>query len=536
VTLNDLSVRALHRLDAANSRLRHSVVEACFYNLRMLAQELPGRRAGNGGFMKNLADALAKVADARRLTEEYFACDVAPNVRVRNLFTSEGHAVSQSFADIEGCRQEGIPSRDDAPACQRFAERVVGDVDDILSAVDRIREATRGRRIPVREALEELVAIHRGACEAEGVSLELTAAPEDDLQVFADRPALLDALSELIRNALKYAFPACLNGEKRIALRLEVDEESRDAVIAVADTGCGMTAERLERVGAAGASTSGGGDGVAMVRRIIEGEHLGLVTYQSELEKGTTVRVRLPRRAEPPVEEAIPVGGVAPAQVSTRRKLAAVGAFVLILAAGLLAAWQVMRSPGGLVVAADGSGDYVRVSQAIEAIEPGGTITVEPGEYVDHLVIDKPVTIVGEGERAATIKATRSCVVIASAKGAVLRNLRLLLDADIPRAAVFVESGDVVIEDCEISSRGLSCVEVAGGSPTVRGCLIHDGARSGIFVHDAGAGLYENNTIQDCEGWGITVSDNAKPTLRDNVITNCTRGAMSGRSDTGAGS
>ncbi len=35
----DLSVRALHRLDACNSRLRHSIVEACFYNLRVLAQK-----------------------------------------------------------------------------------------------------------------------------------------------------------------------------------------------------------------------------------------------------------------------------------------------------------------------------------------------------------------------------------------------------------------------------------------------------------------------------------------------------------------
>jgi signal transduction histidine kinase len=343
VTLNDLSVRALHRLDATNSRLRHGVVEACFYNLRMLAQELPGRRAGNGGFMESLAEALDKVSDARQLVEAYFDYEAAPGVRIRGLFASESHAVAQSLADVESCREQGIPPRDDADACGRFAERVVGDVDDILTAVDRIRKVVRDRRIPVAELLAETASIHRSACEAEGVDLTVETG-EDEPLVFADRSAMLSALSELIRNALKYAFPKCHHGERRIALRCGVEEETRDAVISVADTGCGMTTDRLQRVGAAGASTSGGGDGVATVRRIIECEHFGLVAYRSEQEQGTTVQVRLPRRAEPSLAAPRPAeekGGEATANAkaeaavppSSGRKLAAAAAAVVILAA-----------------------------------------------------------------------------------------------------------------------------------------------------------------------------------------------------------
>ena len=84
-----------------------------------------------------------------------------------------------------------------------------------------------------------------------------------------------------------------------------------------------------------------------------------------------------------------------------------------------------------------------------------------------------------------------------------------------------VGAGDSLKEDCQISSRGLSCIEVAAGSPTVRNSLIHDGARSGIFVHDTGTGLYEDNVIRDCMGRGFTWSDNAAPTFSRNTVMNC---------------
>jgi parallel beta-helix repeat protein len=534
MTVDDLDIRALHRLDAANSRLRHSVVEACFYNLRMLVQELPGRRAANSGFLQNLTEALAKVADARCLIDGYFAHEVAPNVSIRSLFPSESHAVSQSLVDVESCYQSGVPSRDDAPACQSFAERVVGDVDDILGSVDHIREATRRRRLPVNEVLEALCSIHRAACEAEGIALVLQPEGEDEMLVFADRAALLDALGELLRNALKYAFPACHRGEKQITLRAEADDETRDTVIVISDTGCGMSTERLEKVGAAGASTSGSGDGIAMVRRIIEDEHFGLVTYQSELERGTTVQVRLPRRAEPPLEPA-PGDGAPGASgceadrlPGRRRQFAAAGVFVLILSAGLWLAWLTLASQANLTVAADGSGDYLRIADAVAAARPDATIRVQPGVYHEHLILDKPVRIIGQGRREAVIRATQSCAVFSTATGAELRNLSILLDANAEFAAVLIGGGNLRVEDCQISSRGLSCIEVAAGSPTVKNNLIHNGARSGIFVHGTGAGLYEGNTIRDCAGWGVVVSDAARPTVRGNTITGCVQGEMKG--------
>ena len=149
-----------------------------------------------------------------------------------------------------------------------------------------------------------------------------------------------------MQNALKHACPAGQNGGRRIVVGLGVDEDTRDTIISVEDNGRGIPPERLALVGAAGASTSGGGDGVAMVRRIIEGQHLGLVTFESEPCAGTTVRVRLPRRTEPALEPerpaAEPEAAAGPEQrLSPARIIAAVVVFLIVLATGICLAWYV---------------------------------------------------------------------------------------------------------------------------------------------------------------------------------------------------
>ena len=526
MTVDDLSIRALHRLDAANAHLRHSVVRACFYNLRVLVQELPGRR-GDGAFARNLAEALDKVHDARTLITAHFAYQVERGVRIADLFPREHAVVSQALSDIESLGAAGIPARADAAACEEFAERVVASVDEVLAATDRIKSAGADRRIPLAPVLEDVVSIHRSALAERGIAIEF----RDDgggLTAFAARDSLLNALSELVGNAARHGFPAGRRGEQRIVLGLRADEDTRDAMILVRDTGCGMPRDRLARIGAAGASTSGGGDGIAAVRRVIEVEHVGLVTFESDAGRGTCVSVRLPRRAEPDLEAepAAPMAG----EPSTGRKAAAALALTGMVAIGVLLARHALRGPGRIAVAADGSGDYTTVGAAVAAARPGATIRIAPGLYTEHLILDKPVELVGTGDRAVSILATRDCAVRARADGVVLRNLRLGLGASIAAAAVLVESGDLVLENCEVTSRGLACVEVAGGAPTVRRCLVRAGADGGIFVHGGAGGLFEKNDIRGCKGWGIVVRDRAGPTVRGNRIRDCARGGISNRS------
>lgn len=48
------------------------------------------------------------------------------------------------------------------------------------------------------------------------------------------------------------------------------------------------------------------------------------------------------------------------------------------------------------VVARDANGDYARIQPAVDAADPGDVILVKQGTYRGSIVLDKPVTLVGE--------------------------------------------------------------------------------------------------------------------------------------------
>ena len=309
-------------------------------------------------------------------------------------------------------------------------------------------------------------------------------------------------------------------------------------MISVCDNGCGIARQRLLLLGEAGASTSGGGDGIAMVRRIIEGQHLGVVAFESHADKGTCVRVRLPRRAEPSVPEraeaACPPPAVAapmavPTGPSALRVIAALLVLLGMTALGLFLAWGVikLRSPQQVRVAPDGTGDYWQIGDAVASAEPGATIRVAPGDYTGGIVLDRPVRIVGSTDGQVTLRASDGPAVTSTAAGASIENVRIAVGEESQSAAVLVLSGELRLAGCEVSSESLSCVEVAGGRAFVTGCTIGEGARSGVFVHGPGAGILQDNTIRDCAGSGIVVSEGADPDVYGNRIERCRGGGIS---------
>lgn len=628
MSLTDLPVRGLHRLDFANSGLRHSIVKACFYNLRVLAQALPGRKQDED-FTRKLGDSLGNTAQAREVIDQYFAYRVTPETRIGDLFPEHETEISNCLAELDHAAQQPFPPAGDLVACRDFSQRIVQSIDKALADIEKMGQAVKALRIPAADLLRSLKSIQEERCASEGVALVTDIEPDTCLGVFGDRSSLLNALNEVVENALRHAFAPGQGADRQIRIQVCADPGTRDPIFRVQDNGQGMPEPQLARVGEAGASTAEGGDGIGLVRRIIEEEHFGIVTFASEEGAGTTVEIRLPRRIEPdlgPPGSAGELDRIAAAGTPTRSDgapqgtrgsglgLARVAAAVLVVigmsALGGGLAWYVYQQqktiPGGnglpdeaepvgseprnevewrsepkngtpshsvpdykretqpegqgsdapmeklpaddggeeiepateeaksppvetprtLKVAMDGSGDFARLSEALKAAKPGDKIIVAAGEYLDHLVLDKGVEIVGEGKREAVIRSTRQSAVIARVNGAILRNLRILLDAEVESAAVFVESGDLTLENCEISSKGLSGIEVAGGAPTVTNCVIHQCARSGVFVHDEGAGTFEKNEIRDCEASGIAVSDGANPTFKANVISRCKKGGI----------
>jgi len=155
-----------------------------------------------------------------------------------------------------------------------------------------------------------------------------------------------------------------------------------------------------------------------------------------------------------------------------------------------------------LVVALLGPADHRTIAAAISAAEPGARIVVRPGIYREALLIDRPVELLAEGPAGdVVIEAAEGSCVVTRADHAVVRGFTLRGRAAAGSAfyGVDIAAGDVILEGCDISSGSSACVGVhgKGTSATVRACRIHDGAASGIFVCEQGAGL-----IEDCEIWG----------------------------------
>jgi two-component system phosphate regulon sensor histidine kinase PhoR len=118
----------------------------------------------------------------------------------------------------------------------------------------------------------------------------------DLFPVCADRTRLQEALYNLLDNAVKYSRE---HGEIRLSAR----QRDGEIELAVSDDGAGIAREDLPRIferfyradkARSPDKVSGTGLGLAIVKHIAQ-LHGGRVEAESELEKGTTIRVLLPR-------------------------------------------------------------------------------------------------------------------------------------------------------------------------------------------------------------------------------------------------
>lgn len=168
----------------------------------------------------------------------------------------------------------------------------------VTSMSDRIlglatNEARPTRKVAVREMVEDAEACLFRDLSKDGI--RLNADVDDSLCVLADPGQMQQVFFNLLinaRQAIKHR-----NGRITISARRDGDEY---VAIDVADNGCGIAPDRIDRVFDEFYSTkedrpdkSGLGLGLSLCRDIVE-EHRGTISVRSEPEKGTTFTIRLP--------------------------------------------------------------------------------------------------------------------------------------------------------------------------------------------------------------------------------------------------
>jgi hypothetical protein len=176
------------------------------------------------------------------------------------------------------------------------------------------------------------------------------------------------------------------------------------------------------------------------------------------------------------------------------------------------------------VVALDGSGDFLTLTDAIQHVQAGSRLLVRPGIYDEGLVIDKSLEIVGDGAlEEILVRATTSSCVVMRTDEATIRNLTLYGQARAGGAnsdgffAVDIPHGRLLLDGCDISSDSLACVAIHNPSaePVIRNCRIHHGVDSGVFAFDGAQGVIEACNIFENANVGVAVTGGASTSVRD---------------------
>lgn len=141
--------------------------------------------------------------------------------------------------------------------------------------------------------VKEAVELALGHVEASSAGIDVRQTVDETLKLEANRSRLLQALINIMVNAVE----ACADQPRRGLLAISARRRSDTHVdITVADNGCGMGEDALRDCALLYSSgkRNGMGFGLPLAKKIIELDHRGTLSIESRKDAGTTVTVALP--------------------------------------------------------------------------------------------------------------------------------------------------------------------------------------------------------------------------------------------------
>jgi len=222
----------------------------------------------------------------------------------RDFVANVSHELRTPIATLRGFIETLLDGAVREPEnAERFLRIVMKHVDRLntlindlllLAQVEKGPEPGTVERmnVPVRDLLEAVRRVCQPKADAKHISVHVECPA--DLQVAGDPHLLEQALINLLDNAINYS-------DTGRAVRVAASQDAGELRIDVADQGCGIASQHLDRVFERfyrvdkGRSRDQGGTGLGLsiVKHIVQA-HRGRVTVASELGKGSTFTIRLP--------------------------------------------------------------------------------------------------------------------------------------------------------------------------------------------------------------------------------------------------
>jgi hypothetical protein len=215
------------------------------------------------------------------------------------------------------------------------------------------------------------------------------------------------------------------------------------------------------------------------------------------------------------------------------------------------------RARRALTVSQDGRAGFTSISAAVRAAKNGAAIVVRPGIYHESVVIDKDITLTGEGVMQSIVLESPAgpCISLKGGVAATVGSLTLRTAAETADPSVpliSITDGRLKLDKCDLSSGVRNRLVVAAGAKASLNVIesrIHDGSGSGIVftngaggevarcdvfgfkesgVHlesDAGVSLDECR-IHDGGGFGVRVVRGARSAITRCLLSNLERASV----------
>ena len=169
--------------------------------------------------------------------------------------------------------------------------------------------------------------------------------------------------------------------------------------------------------------------------------------------------------------------------------------------------------------------DYLTIQAAIDAAQPGDTVSIAAGSYKENLVIDKPLSLVGEDRTTTIIRSSGSAqdvITVNLAQGNVaIQDIKVT--GGYTGIRIYVDEGTQVrVNDVIVSENQYGVAAFGNGALVLTESYLIDNHFIGLLLSNSISVIKVNEILRD--GIGILLVGTVNANLEDNLIGLCTSG------------
>lgn len=229
------------------------------------------------------------------------AFEIGEAERLKNEFISTvSHELRTPLTAIKGWGETIKETQSDELLLNKGLDVIVNESERLTDMVEELLDFSRmesGKlslktsQIDIVKELSEVLEVFGSRSERESITLQ-TDIPKNGIIIYGDKNRLKQSFVNIIDNSFKY-------NKKGGTVKVSLKVDNKNVNIIISDDGCGISKNDLPKVREkfykANNSVRGSGIGLAVTDEIIK-LHNGELIIKSDLGKGTTVTISLPRR------------------------------------------------------------------------------------------------------------------------------------------------------------------------------------------------------------------------------------------------